>query len=58
MLIRFLLIISIINNFFAIPVSLNPVTSVRGQKSQKITYKIEKKKNVAQLSQQLVILSN
>ena len=44
MLIRFFLIISMIKNFFAIPFSLNPVTFVRGQKSQKITYKIEVKK--------------
>ena len=45
MFIRFLLIFSIIKNFFAIPFSLNPATFViEGQKSQKITYKIGGKK--------------
>ena len=58
MLIRFFLIISIINNFFAIPFSLNPVTFVRGKSHKRLRIKLKKKKHVAQLSQQLVILSN
>ena len=44
MLIRFFLIISIINNFFAIPFSLNPVTFVRGKSHKRLRIKLKKKK--------------
>ena len=44
MLIRFFLIISIINNFFAIPFSLNPVTFVRGKSHKRLRIKFKKKK--------------
>ena len=44
MLIRFLLIISIINNFFAISFSLNPVTFVRGKSHKRLRIKLKLKK--------------